>query len=316
MSPDTGPLHAEPRSTAPLGLGDGHFPARTPQRLKVSFEFFPPKTEAMEKTLWEAVTRLAPLGPAFFSVTYGAGGSTRQRTHDTVVRLKAETGIDPAAHLTCVAATRQEIDEVAHAYWDAGIRHIVALRGDPPSGMGGKYSAHPGGYANAAELVAGLREIAPFQISVAAYPEKHPDSSDPTADLDNLKRKVDAGADRCITQFFFEADDFLRFRDRAAASGVDVPIVPGIMPVSNFQAVNRIAGLCGSKVPVWLASLFDGLDDDIETRRMIAATVAGDLCRRLQSEGVEQFHFYTLNRADLTFAICHLLGVRPQGSAA
>jgi methylenetetrahydrofolate reductase (NADPH) len=306
MSPDTGPLGG------PLSSAAAEFPARAPQRLKVSFEFFPPKTEAMEKTLWEAVTRLAPLQPSFFSVTYGAGGSTRQRTHDTVVRLKKETGIEPAAHLTCVAATRPEIDEVAQAYWDAGIRHIVALRGDPPSGMGGKYSPHPGGYANAAELIAGLRRIGPFQISAAAYPEKHPDSPDHQADLDNLKRKVDAGADRCITQFFFEADDFLRFRDRAALGGVAVPIVPGIMPVSNFQSVSRIAGLCGSKVPGWLAHLFDGLDGDVETRRMIAATVAGDLCRRLQSEGVDQFHFYTLNRADLTFAICHLLGVRPQ----
>jgi methylenetetrahydrofolate reductase (NADPH) len=290
------------------------FPARAPQRLRVSFEFFPPKTEAMEKALWEAVERLAPVRPIFFSVTYGAGGSTRQRTHETVVRLKKETGIDPAAHLTCVGATQPEIDEVAQAYWDAGIRHIVALRGDPPSGMGGKYSPHPGGYANAAALVTGLKKIGDFQISVAAYPEKHPDSPDAMEDLENLKRKVDAGADRCITQFFFEADDFLRFRDRAAAAGVYVPIVPGIMPVSNFQAISRIAGLCGSKVPSWLAHLFDGLDDDLETRRMIAATVAGDLCRRLQSEGVEQFHFYTLNRADLTFAICHLLGVRPQRS--
>jgi methylenetetrahydrofolate reductase (NADPH) len=288
------------------------FPARAPQRLRVSFEFFPPKTEAMEKTLWEAVERLAPVRPIFFSVTYGAGGSTRQRTHETVVRLKKETGIDPAAHLTCVGATCGEIDEVARAYWDAGIRHVVALRGDPPSGMGGKYSPHPGGYANAAELVAGLKKVGDFQISVAAYPEKHPDSADAKADLENLKRKVDAGADRCITQFFFEVDDYLRFRDRADLFGINVPIVPGIMPVSNFQAISRIAGLCGSKVPSWLAHLFDGLDDDLETRRMIAATVAGDLCRRLQSEGVDQFHFYTLNRADLTFAICHLLGVRPQ----
>jgi methylenetetrahydrofolate reductase (NADPH) len=305
MSPDTGPLS--------VGI-PAEFPARAPQRLRVSFEFFPPKTEAMETALWDAVTRLAPLRPSFFSVTYGAGGSTRQRTHDTVVRLKKETGIDPAAHLTCVAATRGEIDDVARAYWDAGIRHVVALRGDPPSGMGGKYSAHPGGYENAAALVSGLKKIGDFQISVAAYPEKHPDSPDIEADLDNLKRKVDAGADRCITQFFFEPDDFLRLRDRAAAAGVRVPIVPGIMPVSNFQAVTRISGLCGSKVPGWLAHLFDGLDDDIETRRMIAATVAGDLCRRLHGEGVEQFHFYTLNRADLTFAICHLLGVRPQRS--
>jgi len=303
MSPDTGPL-----STSAAA----EFPARAPQRIKASFEFFPPKTEAMEKSLWDAVARLAPLKPSFFSVTYGAGGSTRQRTHDTVVHLKERTGIDAAAHLTCVGATRAEIDEVARAYWDAGIRHIVALRGDPPSGMGGKYTAHPGGYENAAALVAGLKRIGDFQISVAGYPEKHPDSPDAAADLENLKRKVDAGADRCITQFFFEADDYLRFRDRAGAAGIHVPIVPGVMPVSNFQAVSRISGLCGSKVPAWLADLFQGLDDDLETRRMIAAPVAGDLCRRLYAEGVEQFHFYTLNRADLTFAICHLLGVRPR----
>src|SRR5882672_3958080 len=305
MSPDTGPLGG------PFSVSAAEFPARAPQRLKVSFEFSPPKTEAAERTLWETIERLTPLQPTFFSVASGACSSTRQRTHETVVRLKKETGIDPAAHLTCVAATQGEIDDVARAYWDAGIRHIVALRGDPPAGMGAKYTAHPGGYANAAELVAGLRKIGDFQISVAGYPEKHPDSPDAKADLENLKRKVDAGADRCITQFFFEADDFLHFRDRAAAAGVNVPIVPGIMPVSNFQAVTRIAGLCGSKVPPWLANLFEGLDDDLETRRMIAATVAGDLCRRLQSEGIEQFHFYTLNRADLTFATCHLLGMRP-----
>ena len=305
MSPDTGPLQSSPfGSTA-------EFPARAPQRLKVSFEFSPPRSEAAERTLWETVNRLTPLRPSFFSVTYGAGGSTRQRTHDTVARLKTETGIDAAAHLTCVAATRGEIDDIARAYWDAGIRHIVALRGDPPAGMGAQYTVHPGGYENAAALVAGLKKIAPFQVSVAAYPEKHPASADERADLENLKRKVDAGAERCITQFFFEPDDFLRFRDRAHAAGIDVPIVPGIMPVSNFQSVTRIAGLCGSKVPSWLANLFDGLDDDLDTRRMIAATVAGDLCRRLQSEGVDQFHFYTLNRADLTFATCHLLGVRP-----
>lgn len=291
-------------------MSPSDFPARAPQRLQVSFEFSPPRTEAAERTLWETIERLAPLRPTFFSVTYGAGGSTRQRTHETVVRLKKETGIEPAAHLTCVAATQGEIDDVARAYWDAGIRHVVALRGDPPQGMGGKYCPHPGGYANAAALVAGLKKIGDFQISVAGYPEKHPDSASVQADLDNLKRKVDAGADRCITQFFFEADDFLHFREAAAKAGIDVPIVPGIMPVSNFQGILKMAGLCGSKVPAWLAEMFDGLDNDVETRRMIAATVAGDLCRRLQSEGVEQFHFYTLNRADLTFATCHLLGVR------
>ena len=287
------------------------FPARSPQRLQVSFEFSPPRTEAAENTLWETVKRLTPLQPAFFSVTYGAGGSTRQRTHETVARLKSETGIDAAAHLTCVAATQGEIDDVARAYWDAGIRHIVALRGDPTTGMGTKYSPHAGGYANAAALVAGLKKIGDFQISVAGYPEKHPDSQSVESDLDNLKRKVDAGADRCITQFFFDADDFLRFRDHAAQRGIAVPIVPGVMPVSNFQGITRMAGLCGSKVPAWLAEMFQGLEEDVETRRMIAATVAGDLCRRLRNEGVEQFHFYTLNRADLTFAICHLLGVRP-----
>jgi methylenetetrahydrofolate reductase (NADPH) len=291
MSPDTGPL------AGPLSVAAAQFPARTPQRLKVSFEFSPPKTEGAERTLWETVTRLAPLRPLFFSVTYGAGGSTRQRTHETVVRLRKETDVEPAAHLTCVGATQGEIDDIARAYWDAGIRHIVALRGDPPAGMGATYSPHPGGYANAAALVAGLKKIGDFQISVAGYPEKHPASSSVHADLDNLKRKVDAGADRCITQFFFEIDDFLRFRDAATAMGINVPIVPGIMPVSNYQGICKIAGLCGSKIPTWFADLFDG---------------AGDLCRRLRDEGVDQFHFYTLNRADLTFALCHLLGVRPQ----
>jgi methylenetetrahydrofolate reductase (NADPH) len=287
------------------------FPARAPQGLQVSFEFSPPRTEGAERTLWETVKRLTPLQPSFFSVTYGAGGSTRQRTHETVARLKDETGIDAAAHLTCVAATQGEIDDIARAYWDAGIRHVVALRGDPPSGMGSAYTPHPGGYANAAELVAGLKKIGDFQISVAGYPEKHPDSLSVDLDLDNLKRKVDAGADRCITQFFFDADDFLRFRDEAKKRGIDVPIVPGVMPVSNFQGITKMAGLCGAKVPAWLAEMFEGLEEDLETRRMIAATVAGDLCRRLHAEGVDQFHFYTLNRADLTFAICHLLGVRP-----
>ena len=304
MSPDTGPLS----TSAPAS----EFPARKPSKLVVSFEFSPPRTDAMAETLWNSIERLAPLQPAFMSVTYGAGGSTRQRTHETVVRIKRETGIEPAAHLTCGAATSGEIDDVARAYWDAGIRHIVALRGDPPRESGGKYVAHPGGYPNAAALVAGLKRIGDFQISIAGYPERHPDSADDVADLDNLKRKVDAGADRCITQFFFDVEDFLRFRDRATAVGVQVPIVPGIMPVSNFAGITRMAGMCGAKVPGWLAALFEGLDDDLETRRMIAATVAGDLCRKLESEGVSAFHFYTLNRADLTYALCHLLGVRPQ----
>jgi len=298
-----GPSELRRAHAAPLFAG-------LPGDIAVSFEFFPPKTDKMHEQLWEAIATLAPFGPRFVSVTYGAGGSTRERTHATVARIGAETGIPAAAHLTCVEASRGEIDDIARAYWDAGIRHIVALRGDPPGGMGGKYSPHPGGYANAAELIAGLKKIGAFQISAACYPEKHPDSADAKADLENLKRKVDAGADRCITQFFFEADDFLRFRDAAAAANVSVPIVPGIMPVSNFQGITRMAGLCGSKVPAWLAEMFEGLDDDVETRRMIAATVAGDLCRRLQGEGVDQFHFYTLNRADLTFATCHLLGVR------
>lgn len=308
MSPDTGPLSA--------AMPTREFPARKPSKLVVSFEFSPPRTEAMAQTLWHSIERLAPLQPAFMSVTYGAGGSTRQRTHETVVRIRRETGIEPAAHLTCVAATRGEIDDIARAYWDAGIRHIVALRGDPPRESGGKYVAHPEGYPNAAALVAGLKRIGDFQISVAGYPERHPDSPDDKADLDNLRRKVDAGADRCITQFFFDVDDFLRFRDRATAVGVQVPIVPGIMPVSNFTGIARMAGMCGAKVPPWLAALFDGLDDDAETRRMIAATVAGDLCRKLESEGVSAFHFYTLNRADLTYALCHLLGVRPAARRA
>ena len=282
--------------------------------INVSFEFFPPKTEKMEEALWGAIRRLEPLTPRFVSVTYGAGGSTRERTHATVARLARETRLVPAAHLTCVEATKAEVDEVARRYQASGVNHIVALRGDPVGGAGSRYAPHPGGYANAAELIVGLKKIGPFQISAACYPEKHPDSADIKADLDNLKRKVDAGADRCITQFFFEADDFLRFRDHAASAGINVPIVPGIMPVSNFQGITKMAGLCGSKVPSWLANMFDGLDDDVETRRMIAATVAGDLCRRLRDEGVDQFHFYTLNRADLTFALCHLLGVRRHDS--
>ena len=281
--------------------------------IEVSFEFFPPKTEKMEQNLWESIKTLEPLRPRFVSVTYGAGGSTRERTHATVERILKETELTPAAHLTCVGAPRDEIHSIARDYWDLGVRHIVALRGDAPE-SGAKYQPHPEGFRDATELVAGLKAVAPFDISVAAYPEIHPDSGTRAADLDNLKRKVDAGADRCITQFFFECDDFLRFREAAAKAGINVPIVPGVMPVSNFQGIQKMAGLCGSKVPSWLADMFDGLDNDVETRRMIAATVAGDLCRRLHAEGVDQFHFYTLNRADLTFARCHLLGVRRHDS--
>ncbi len=284
-------------------------------RVRVSFEFFPPKTEKMAISLWEAVERLAPLAPDFVSVTYGAGGSTRERTHDTVVRIARETSMKPAAHLTCVAATRAEIDEVARAYWDAGIRHVVALRGDPPDGES-TYVPHPGGYAYASDLVEGLKRIADFEISVAAYPEGHPQSPSPEADLDNLKRKIDAGATRAITQYFFDVDVFRRFRDRVAKAGIAVPVVPGILPVTNFAQVVKFSGACGASVPPWMHRAFEGLDDDPETRRLVAATVAAEQVRALAGDGIADFHFYTLNRADLAFAICHLLGVRPQVSAS
>ncbi|HRQ80060.1 MAG TPA: methylenetetrahydrofolate reductase [Azospirillaceae bacterium] len=279
----------------------------------VSFEFFPPKTEKMEQSLWQAVTRLAPLKPAFVSVTYGAGGSTRERTHATVRRIQNETGIPAAAHLTCVGASRDEIDAVARHYWEAGIRHIVALRGDPPEsagGVAGKYEPHPQGYAYAVDLVAGLKRVADFEISVAAYPEIHPEALSADADLDNLKRKVDAGATRAISQFFFDNGAFLRFRDRCAAAGINAPIVPGILPITNFARAVEFADRCGAAVPVDVADAFDGLDRDPETRQLIAAHVAVEQCRALLAEGVADFHFYTLNRADLTVAICHLLGVR------
>jgi methylenetetrahydrofolate reductase (NADPH) len=276
---------------------------------KVSFEFFPPKTEQMEATLWSSVKRLEPLRPCFVSVTYGAGGSTRARTHATVCRIRAETELEPAAHLTCVGATREEIDAVARDYWDAGIRHIVALRGDAPAEQG-RYVPHPDGYAYAADLVDGLKRVADFEISVAAYPDTHPEASGPEADLDNLKRKIDAGATRAITQYFFEAETFLRFVERARKAGIAVPIVPGILPVTNFAQVKRFSAACGALVPDWLEQLFAGLDDDPETRKLVAATMAAELCRMLQAEGVDTFHFYTLNRAELTVAICHILGIR------
>ncbi|MGN6691644.1 MAG: methylenetetrahydrofolate reductase [Sphingopyxis sp.] len=276
----------------------------------VSFEFFPPKTEKMEAQLWETFRTLEPLGPSFVSVTYGAGGSTRERTHATVARIAAESIVPPAAHLTCVEASRAEIDEVAQGYWDAGVRHIVALRGDVPGGA--PYRAHPDGYANAIELVAGLKAVAPFDISVAAYPETHPDADCPQADLDNLKRKLDAGANRAITQFFFSPDAFLRFRDAAAAAGIDAPIIPGILPVSNVSQTKRMADMCGTEIPGWMISLFDGLDDHPAARQLVAATIAAEMSRRLYAGGVRDFHFYTLNRAELSYAICHLLGLRPK----
>ncbi len=282
--------------------------------IAMSFEFFPPKTDKMAETLWQSVEMLAPLNPRFVSVTYGAGGSTRERTHATVERIARETSIPAAAHLTCVEATRDELDATAQAYWQAGVRHIVALRGDPPT-AGQKYATHRGGYENAADLVAGLKRLHPFEISVAAYPECHPDSPHAAADLDNLKRKLDAGASRAITQFFHEAETYFRFRDAAAAAGITAEIVPGIMPVMNFASVKRMSAMCGTAVPAWLETLFAGLDDLPAARQLVAATVAAELCRRLYAGGVRQFHFYTLNRAELSYAICHLLGVRPQGSA-
>ena len=279
--------------------------------IDVSFEFFPPKTEKMEETLWESVKMLEPLGPRFVSVTYGAGGSTRARTHATVERIVRETSLTPAAHLTCVEASREEIDEVARDYWNAGVRHIVALRGDPPE-QGKAFAPHPDGYQNAVELVAGLKKIAPFEISVAAYPECHPDSPNKAADLDNLWRKFDAGADRAITQFFFSPDCFLRFRDTAAAMGIEAELVPGILPVSNVAQTRKFAAMCGAHIPAWLDRLFEGLDNLPAARQLVAATVAAEMCAQLYAGGVRHFHFYTLNRAELSYAICHLLGLRPK----
>ncbi len=282
-----------------------------PGDIEVSFEFFPPKNEKMGETLWRSVETLAPLGPRFASVTYGAGGSTRERTHQQVVRIQNEANIPAAAHLTCVEATRDQVDQVARHYWDEGIRHIVALRGDAPDGQG-TYRPHPDGYANAVELIAGLKRVADFEISVAAYPEVHPDSPDRQADLDNLKAKFDAGATRAITQFFFDPECFFDFRDRAAAAGIEGEIVPGIMPVLSFAAVQRMSGLCGTAIPDWMEGMFDGLDDRPEARQLVSATIAAELCRRLYAGGVRQFHFYTLNRAELSYAICHMLGLRPK----
>jgi methylenetetrahydrofolate reductase (NADPH) len=288
--------------------------ADLPGDIEVSFEFFPPKTEKMAETLWQSVETLAPLNPRFVSVTYGAGGSTRERTHATVARIARETAIPAAAHLTCVDASRHEIAEIAEAYWQAGVRHIVALRGDPPKHDGRfiPFVAHPQGYGDAAELVAGLRGVHPFELSVGAYPEVHPEARDADADIAHLMRKFDAGATRAITQFFFEPDTFFRFRDRAAAAGISGELVPGILPVANYAAALRMSAPCNVAIPAWMGRLFEGLEHHPDASQLVAATIAAEMVRRLYAGGVRHFHFYTLNRAELAYAICHLLGVRPR----
>ena len=278
--------------------------------VKVSFEFFPPKTPEMDAQLWEAITRLAPLRPRYISITYGAGGSTRERTHATVSRIVKDTMIRPAAHLTCVAASRAEVDTVIRGYWNAGVRHIVALRGDPVGGLGSRFEAHPGGYATSTDLVRGIRRIADFDITVSAYPEKHPESTTIDQDIDVLKAKIDAGATRAITQFFFDNAHYFRFLDRARARGIQIPILPGIVPVQNFRQTASFAAKTGATIPTWLAQRFEGLDDDPATRRLIAAAVAAEQAIDLVDHGVSDLHFYTMNKADLVFAVCHLLGVR------
>jgi methylenetetrahydrofolate reductase (NADPH) len=298
--------HFSRRSSRLVGAGD----------IEVSFEFFPPKTERMEETLWNSIRRLEPLSPSFVSVTYGAGGSTRERTHATVARIVRETRLAPAAHLTCVAASRAEIDAVVASYREAGIRHIVALRGDPPAGVGAQYEAHPEGYAMTADLVRAIKRAGPFEVSVGGYPEKHPESPNVAADIEHLKGKVDAGADRVITQFFFDNAHFLTYLERARAAGVWVPIVPGIVPIHNFEQVSSFAKRAGASVPAWLARRFEGLEQDQATTHLVAAAVAAEQVLDLVDHGVRQFHFYTLNRADLVYAICHLLGLRPKPAAA
>jgi methylenetetrahydrofolate reductase (NADPH) len=283
--------------------------SENPDRPKVSFEFFPPQTESMEETLWNSIQRLAILQPRFVSVTYGADGSTRERTHAAVARIMHETDLTAAPHLTCIGASRGEIDDIARGYWDMGVRHVVALRGDPPRDID-TYVPQGDGYAYASDLVAGLKRVADFDISVAAYPEVHPEAPDAAFDLDNLKRKLDAGASRAITQFFFDVGKYLRFREHCAAAGIEAFIVPGILPITRFPQLQRFAEQCGASVPSWLAERFDGLENDAETRQLIAASVAIEQVRLLQKEGIDEFHFYTLNRAELTVAICHALGVR------
>ncbi|HEY8574823.1 MAG TPA: methylenetetrahydrofolate reductase [NAD(P)H] [Devosia sp.] len=279
--------------------------------LQISFEFFPPKTDVMEEKFWDSVHKLAPLKPRFVSVTYGAGGSTRERTLRMVSRIKAETGVDAAAHLTCVGASREEVDTVVRGYQQAGINRIVALRGDPPEGVGQPFTPHPQGYHNAADLVAGLRRLGDFDISVAAYPEKHPQSPDWQTEIDNLKRKIDAGADRAITQMFFSNGDYLRYLDRARAAGITAPIVPGIQPIHSFKQIANFAGRCGASIPDWLAERFEGLDDEPETHALVASAVAAEQVTELLDEGVTEFHIYTHNRSPLALALARILGRRP-----
>ena len=281
--------------------------------IQISFEFFPPATEKMEETLWQSVQRLAPLQPRFVSVTYGADGSTRDRTHRIVQRIQTETDLTCAPHLTCIGSSREEVLATARGYWDTGIRHIVALRGDPPKGVT-DYQPLANGFTYAADLVAGLGSIGGFDISVAAYPEIHPEAASAETDLDNLKRKIDVGATRAITQFFFDTSAYLRFRDRCETAGINVTIVPGILPITNFPRMLAFAADCGTNVPGTLHERFDGLEDDPETRRMIAASVAIEQVDELRRQGVSEFHFYTLNRAELTYAICHTLGFRPESA--
>jgi len=291
---------------------DGHRALKSPA---ISFEFFPPKTEEMEKSLWETIKRLAPLAPGFVSVTYGAGGSTRERTHSTIARILGETALLPAAHLTCVGAARGEIDEIVSRYHDIGVRHIVALRGDPPGGIGTAFSTHPDGYQTSPELVAGIKKRhGDIEVSVSAYPEKHPEARDFDADIDTLQAKVDAGAARAITQVFFDNEFYLRYLDRVRARNIEIPIVPGIMPMHNFKQARNFVTRTGTTVPDWLAQKFDGLDNDADTRKLVAATVAAGQVQKLFKHGVDTFHFYTMNRADLVFTICHLLGIRPKAT--
>ncbi|TNE35789.1 MAG: methylenetetrahydrofolate reductase [NAD(P)H] [Alphaproteobacteria bacterium] len=280
--------------------------------ITASFEFFPPKTEEMERTLWASIERLAPLNPSFVSVTYGAGGSTRERTHATVERILKETNLKPAAHLTCVNASKRDVDEILEDYWEMGVRRIVALRGDPAGGLDAAFEAFPDGYHSSVDLIKGIKAIGDFEVSVSAYPEIHPEGRGGNSDLDWLKAKIDAGADQAITQFFFEPEIYLAFLERVRAAGISIPIIPGIMPVTNFNSLTKMAQATGTRVPDWMAYRFEGLDDDVATRKLVGATVATELCAALYDQGVEDFHFYTLNRSDLTYAICHILGLRPE----